>query len=192
MKEECESVVRGLIDELHRQIPTHKVMTTLGVVYPQFWATNGDEVEENFHTYLAILKATFCVLHKMGENENIVHVVLSIQALDLETYFFKMTMLHNVKAVLQEENQFNLCTKLWHRISRSFIFNHKLSKFIKLISIVTIQVLGSIEDELTSNIVNFMKNRLWNKLSTHLDLCTKFYSKRLFAKQSFPYEQTIG
>jgi hypothetical protein len=72
-------------------------MTTLGVVYPQFWATNGDEVEEIFHTYLAILKATFCVLHKMGENENIVHVFLSSQALDLETFFLKMTVLHNVK-----------------------------------------------------------------------------------------------
>lgn len=28
VKEECESVVRGFIDELHRQFPTHKVMTT--------------------------------------------------------------------------------------------------------------------------------------------------------------------
>jgi hypothetical protein len=54
VKEECEGVVQSLIDELHRQFPTHKVMTTLGVVYPQFWATNGDEVKENFHTYLAI------------------------------------------------------------------------------------------------------------------------------------------
>jgi hypothetical protein len=32
VKEECENVFRGLVDELHRQIPTHKVMTTLGVV----------------------------------------------------------------------------------------------------------------------------------------------------------------
>jgi hypothetical protein len=113
-------------------------MTTLGVVYPQFWATNGNEVEEIFHTYLAILKATFCVLHKMGENENIVHVFLSSQALDFETFFKKMTMLHNVKTILQEKNEFKLLTKFWHKISRSSIFNHKLLKFIKLISIATI------------------------------------------------------
>jgi len=81
VKEECEGVIRGLIDELHWQLPTHKVMTTLGVVYPQFWATNGNEIEKNFHTYLAILKAAFCVLHKMGENENVVHVLLSSQHL---------------------------------------------------------------------------------------------------------------
>ncbi len=107
-------------------------------MYPQFCASNGDEVEENFHTYLVMLKAAFCVLHKMGENENIVHVFLSSQALDLETYFFKMTMLHNVKAILQEENQFNFLTKLWHKISEFSIFNHKLSKFINLINIATI------------------------------------------------------
>jgi len=89
VKEECEGVVWGLIDELHRQFPTNKIMITLGVVYQQFWAINGDEVEENFHTYLAIKKATFCVLHKMGENENIMHVFLLNQALDLETSFFK-------------------------------------------------------------------------------------------------------
>lgn len=74
----------------------------------------------------------------MGENENIVHVFLASQAVDLETFFKKMTMLHNVKTILQEENQFNLLTKFWHKISRSSIFNHKLLKFIKLISIATI------------------------------------------------------
>jgi hypothetical protein len=46
----------------------------------------------------------------MGENGNIVHVFLLSQALDLDTSFFNMTMLHNVKAILREENQFNLLT----------------------------------------------------------------------------------
>jgi hypothetical protein len=68
-------------------------------VYPQFWATNGNEAKENFHIHLAILKATFCVPHKVSENGNLMLALLSSQTLDLQTFFFKMTMLHNAKAI---------------------------------------------------------------------------------------------
>jgi hypothetical protein len=74
-------------------------MIALGVVHPQFWATNGNEAKENFHIHLAILKAAFCVPHKVSEDGNIMLAFLSSQTLDLQTFVFKMTMLHNAKAI---------------------------------------------------------------------------------------------
>jgi hypothetical protein len=63
----------------------------------------------------------------------------------------------------------------------------KLSKYIKLVEIVTIQVLGFIEDEWTFNIASFMKNMLQlNHPSMHLDMCTKFYSLHFFQFVGFP------
>jgi hypothetical protein len=61
----------------------------MGVVYPQFWATNRKEVEEIFHNHLTILKATFCVCCKMGESGDIMPHWLSSQTLDFQTSFSK-------------------------------------------------------------------------------------------------------
>jgi hypothetical protein len=58
-------------------------MTTLGVIYPQLWATNGLEVEENFHIHLNLLKATFCLLCKVNENGKILPPLFSNQNLDV-------------------------------------------------------------------------------------------------------------
>jgi hypothetical protein len=48
------------------------------------------------------------------------------------------------------------------------MFNHKFSKYIKLIEIVVIQVLGFVENEKTFSTIRFMKSRLQNQLNTHL------------------------
>jgi len=58
-----------------------------------------------------------------------------------------MTMLHNAKAIMRKDNQLNLITMLWQKFAKSIIFNHNLSKYIKLVKIVYIQVLGFVEDE---------------------------------------------
>lgn len=89
MKEECKGIAQGLIENLQSHFLPHEVMIAMGVVYPQFWATNGKEVEENFHNHLAILKPTFCVHCKMRESGNIMPHFLSSQTFDLQTSFSK-------------------------------------------------------------------------------------------------------
>ncbi len=51
---------------------------------------------------------TFCLLHKVSENGKILPLLLSSQNLDVQTFFFKVTMLHNVEVVLKEDNHLNL------------------------------------------------------------------------------------
>jgi hypothetical protein len=85
-----------------------------------------------------VLNATFCVLRNVGDVDKMVPTLLSNHTLDLQVFFFKMTMCHNFKNVLCEKNDFNPLTKLWHRVFGSLIFNHKLSKFIKLAKIAIV------------------------------------------------------
>lgn len=48
MKDECQGVANGLIQELEKLFLEHEIMIVLGVIYPQYWVTNPKEVEDKF------------------------------------------------------------------------------------------------------------------------------------------------
>jgi hypothetical protein len=106
---ECEWTSLSLILKLFLE---HLVMTTFLVVYPQLWVKNLITKEETFHIHLNVLKWTFCALRKVGDNGKIVLTLLSIHNLDLQTFFFKTTMVHNYEVVLDEDNELNLVIKI--------------------------------------------------------------------------------
>jgi hypothetical protein len=58
-----------------------------------------------------------------------------------------MTMLHNFKVVLREENDLIPLIRFWCKMFSSPIFNDKLLYYIKLVEIATTQVLGLVEDK---------------------------------------------
>jgi hypothetical protein len=84
------------------------------------------------------LKATFCVLYNVGDANKMVPILLSNHTLELQVFFFKMTMCHNFECVLCEENDLNPLTKFWHKVFGYLVFNHKLLEFIKLVEIATV------------------------------------------------------
>jgi hypothetical protein len=53
---------------------------------------------------------------------------------------------------------------------------HKmLLEYLKLVQLAIIMVLGSVEDGMTFSNVNFLKSKLWNQLTIHLDLVVKTF-----------------
>jgi hypothetical protein len=60
------------------------------------------------------------------------------------------------------------------------ILAHKLTEYNKLTKITLIQVLCFVEDENTFNNLTFMKNRLWNHLTTHHDVCVLHFQTSFF------------
>jgi hypothetical protein len=40
VKEECEGATRKLISKFDMQFPEQEIVTTLGVVYPQYWVVD--------------------------------------------------------------------------------------------------------------------------------------------------------
>jgi hypothetical protein len=80
-----------------------------------------------------VFNATCCVPHKLGEDGKVVTALFFTHDLDWQSSHFKVTMMHNSKAILQEENSLNPMTKIWPKIIANPIFNHKLLKFVKLV-----------------------------------------------------------
>jgi hypothetical protein len=52
-------------------------------------------------------------------------------------------------------------------------------------------VLGSVEDEQCFSTLCFPKNKLNNKLTTHLDLVVHMYTQKLYSLENFPFVVTI-
>ncbi len=48
MKDECQEVANGLIEELEKLFLEHEINIVLGVIYTWYWVTNPKEVEDKF------------------------------------------------------------------------------------------------------------------------------------------------
>jgi hypothetical protein len=92
----------------------------------------------------------------------------------------KRIMDGNVKMV-------NPLTKLWRIIDASSMLCHGFSKYLKLAEIAIVLVLGSMEDERTFSTLSFMKDRVRNRLETHLPMVVTMHSQSFYDIDSFPY-----
>jgi hypothetical protein len=63
----------------------------------------------------------------------------------------------------------NPATKLWVIIKNNALLTQQLNEYLKLIEIMVVSMLGSLKDVQTFSTLAFMKNKLCNKLSLHLD-----------------------
>jgi hypothetical protein len=62
----------------------------------------------------------------------------------------------------------------------SQILKLKMFELFKLVELVIVMVLGSVEDERTFSTLTFMKSKLRNRLTTHLDLVVRMYAQDFF------------
>jgi hypothetical protein len=69
----------------------------------------------------------------------------------------------------------NPTTKLWGCLTSNVILATQLPKYLKFVELAIIMVLGSVEDERTFSIMNFMKSKLHNHLTTHLHLVVRMF-----------------
>jgi len=93
----------------------------------------------------------------------------------------------------------NPLTKLWKTFSSSQIFVKKILEYIKLaelvivqvIELVIVQVIGSVEDERCFSTLTFMKTKLQNILTTHVELVIWIFSQKFFTFRDFPFGEAI-
>jgi hypothetical protein len=125
------------------------------------------------------------------KGRSVVPRLLDSKHLDVQVSHFKLTMSHNVEAMMRESKDVNLVTHMWLKIQSSTFLVHKLSEYMKVVEITMVMVLGSIEDVKTFNNLAFMKNKLCNWLTTHLDLCVRMFTQNVYTITNFPYDATI-
>ncbi len=82
---------------------------------------------------------------------------------------------------------YNPCTKIWTKLATNQLLFHRLSKWLKFIELSMAIIMGSVEDERCFSNQGFMKSKLRNRLTTHLDLVVKMFVQKSFTSNTFPF-----
>ncbi len=127
----------------------------------------------------------------MGPNEVWVPTLFSTTVFDLHRFLFVLTMKNNAKLTMQKPFDLNSFTKLWRFLSSSWIFEHQILEYIKLIELVVVQVIGLVENEQCFPNLIFMKTKLRNQLTVNLELVIHMFSQKYFTMENFPFWTTI-
>ncbi len=94
----------------------------------------------------------------------------------MQASYFRFIMSRIVAAMMQEPSNVNPITQMRLEIQSSPLLVLKLNKYINIVEIVMVQVLGSSENERTFSNLTFMKSKLRNRLTAHLDLCVRMFT----------------
>jgi hypothetical protein len=90
-------------------------------------------------------------------------------------YFFKFIMFANCHVAMSPPLDYNPCTKIWTNSANDQLLFHWSSKWPKPNELSTIMIMGCIEDERCFPNLGFIKNKLRNRMTTHLDLVVKMF-----------------
>jgi hypothetical protein len=71
-------------------------------------------------------------------------------------------------------------TKMWVTIKNNALLIEYLSEFLKLVEIVVVSVLGSMEDERSFLMLAFMKDKLHNRLGPTLNTTIKMFAQKFY------------
>jgi hypothetical protein len=123
------------------------------------------------------------------ENKKLIPPILDCYKLELQQPLFKLLLISNCLDVLEPLFDINPLTRIWKTLDASTALAAQFPEYIKLAEIALVHVLGSIEDERCFSSLNFVKDRLQNRLSNeHLDLVIGMHGQHMFTLGTFPYD----
>ncbi len=74
----------------------------------------------------------------------------------------------------------NPLTRMWRLVTTSYILVTSFPKYVKLVMLAMVQVVGSVEDERCLSILAFMKFKFHNMLKTHLPFIVHMFDFILY------------
>ncbi len=172
-------------DKLEKCFLAHNVMDALGLVYPQYCLKPSFEQTFFLQRFLQLAQEAWIIPNLDPSYQ------LYVNIWDLQSYFFKITMMSNVQRAMDQPMDVNLVSRLWKKHFPNALLCAQLSKFMKVAKLVVVQVMGSVEDERTFSTLTFMKTRLRNRLCEHLDLVVCMFVQPFYTIDTFPYDDVI-
>jgi len=126
-----------------------------------------------------------------GDDKRLIPAVLDCFQLELQQHLFKLSMLSNSMAALEDPNMaVNPLTRLWRVIDANTSLSKEIPEYVKLAEIAMIHVLGSVEDERCFSSLAFLKDKLRNRLQgEHLSLIVGMHGQKVYTLEDFPYEK---
>jgi hypothetical protein len=82
-------------------------------------------------------------------------------------------------------------SRLWEKLGTSGILKQSIYEWFKLVCLCMVMVLGSVEDERMLSNLAFVKSKLWNWLTLHLDLVVRMYAHEFYSMETFPFYISI-
>jgi hypothetical protein len=98
IKVACSKATSNLCSKFSCRFPNVEVMVALGMVYLQYWICE-ETTTNNFLPHLDLIKYAFYVDKKLKKGF-IVFGLLDSRQLDVQAFHFKLTMSHNVEAMM--------------------------------------------------------------------------------------------
>lgn len=160
VKAQCTTAFNLLVTKLEQRFPNHGLMNALGIIYPQYWLQL--DCESTFAIHLSVIKQHYYTPKQLDASNSWVYESLSRDTLDIQSSLFKMTMKTQASKVMEKPKDKNPIIKLWFQLTTNSLLVVHLSRFMKLIELAIVQVIGIIENERTFSILTFMKLKLWN------------------------------
>jgi len=98
---------------------------------------------------------------------------------------FKLTMKSNAATCMAPPFDLNPLTKMWHLVITFQIFSFSFLKYVKLVELAMVQLIGSMEDERCFSTLAFMKSKLWiGSFPTYHLLCACLHNNSTHCKIS--------
>jgi hypothetical protein len=140
---------------------------------------------------MAIIQAYFGYQKAFSKHGRFVGPLLDPILRDKQSSFLKLTLQNNFQIVMIPRHDCNLTTRLWERLASNAIVSQWLLEWIKLGQLCMVMIIDSVEDERTFSNLSFMKKKLHNRLTTHLDLVVRMYAQSFYSLETFPFYITI-
>ncbi len=150
------------------------MLNAIGAICPQYWLV--PKVETTFSGPLVIIQAHFG--HPKAWGTSTVNGPLLNLIIFYEQCFLKLTMHNHAQSAMLPPHDCNLTTHLWERIGSNVILNHHMFEWFKLVKLCMVMVLGNMEDERTFSNMAFIKKKLQNCLTTHLNFVVWMYAQK--------------
>jgi len=83
----------------------------------------------------------------------------------------------------------NLLTKLWRTLDGNSALANTFNQYVKLAEIAIIHVLGFVEDECCFSALNFLKNKVKNRLDANLAVVIGMKAQQVYTLSTFPYKE---
>jgi hypothetical protein len=109
---------------------------------------------------MAILKGFYNQPKKLGSSQTWIPTILDVNILDMQSSFFKITMMSNAQWAMDQPMDVNPMFGFWKKFSSNALLCVQFSEFMKVEKLCVVQIKGYVEDERTFLTLTFMKTRL--------------------------------
>jgi len=136
-----------------------------------------------FRKHLEVVKTSFCYnkISTLNGQEVQVFEIFNVRDLEYQQGLFKLIMKSNATTCMGPPFDTNLPTKMWRLMTTFHILITSFPKYVKLVKLAMVQMVGSVEDERCFFILVFMKSsKLHNRMTTHLLLVVQMFVQHFY------------